>query len=101
MGIIYQKDSRSSITYVYENTAYWDKDKKQSRAKRRLVGRLDPVTGEILPTDGRCKKLSPDYIPTGNEYEMPKTMSKLKAEVRRLLKENEYLRKQLEQPIEE
>ena len=56
MGIVKQFDKRSSITYVYENKAYWDKEKKQSRAKRTLIGRLDPETGEIIPTDGRMKR---------------------------------------------
>jgi len=59
MGIIYQTDKRSGITYAYENTAYWDKEKKVSRSKRTLVGRIDKVTGEIVATDGRCKKHSP------------------------------------------
>ena len=54
MGIIYQKDNRSGITYAYQNEAYWDKAKKMSRAKRTLIGRV--VDGEIVPTDGRCKK---------------------------------------------
>ncbi|MGN0356508.1 MAG: IS1634 family transposase [Blautia sp.] len=56
MSIIYQKDKRSGITYAYENKAWWDKEKKQSRSKRRLIGRLDETTGEIVPTDGRCRK---------------------------------------------
>ena len=59
MGIIYQNDKRSGITYAYENKAYWDKEKKVSRSKRTLVGRVDKETGEIVPTDGRCKKRSP------------------------------------------
>jgi hypothetical protein len=59
MGIVYQKDKRSGITYAYENTAYWDKEKKVPRSKRTLVGRVDEATGEIIPTDGRCKKRSP------------------------------------------
>lgn len=59
MGIIYQTDKRSGITYAYENTAYWDKEKKVSRSKRALVGRVDKETGEIVATDGRCKKHSP------------------------------------------
>lgn len=64
LGIIKQFDKRSGITYVYENKAYWDKEKKQSRAKRTLIGRLDPETGEVIPTDGRMKKAKetqPDY----------------------------------------
>ena len=59
MGIVYQKDKRSGITYAYENKAYWDKEKKVSRSKRTLVGRVDAETGEIVATDGRCKKNSP------------------------------------------
>jgi hypothetical protein len=53
MGIIYQHDKRSGITYAYESSAYWDKEKKMSRAKRKLIGRVNPVTKEITPTDGR------------------------------------------------
>ena len=55
-SVVYQKDKRSGITYAYESVSYWDKDKQQSRAKRTLIGRLDPETGEIVPTDGRCRK---------------------------------------------
>ena len=56
MGIIKQHDKRSGITYVYESVATWDPVKKQSRAKRKLIGRLDPETGEIGPTDGRNRR---------------------------------------------
>ena len=59
MGIVYQKDRRSGITYAYENKAYWDKEKKVSRSKRTLIGRVDEATGEIVPTDGRGKNRSP------------------------------------------
>ena len=55
MGIVYQKDKRSGITYVYENHSYWDKEKKVPRSKRTLIGRLNEETGEVMPTDGRCK----------------------------------------------
>jgi hypothetical protein len=55
MGIVFQKDKRVGITYAYENRAYWDKEKKQSRSKRELIGRVDLETGEIVPTSGRRK----------------------------------------------
>jgi transposase len=51
--IIYQTDKRIGVTYAYESTAFWDKEKKRSRAKRILIGKLDPETGKIVPTDGR------------------------------------------------
>ena len=56
MGIIKQLDKRTGITYVYESKAYWDKEKQQSRAKRTLIGKIDPETGEMIPTDGRHRK---------------------------------------------
>lgn len=95
MGIIKNIDKRSGITYVYESKSYWDKEKKQSRSKRTLIGRLDEVTGEVIPTDGRCKRLSPSYAPTEDEYQMPKTMKGMRAEIIRLLEENSLLKDQL------
>lgn len=59
MAIVKQYDKRSGITYAYEATYYWDKEKQQSRCKRKLIGRVDKETGEIVPTDGRCRKDKP------------------------------------------
>ncbi len=56
MAIIKQYDKRSGITYAYEATYYWDKEKQQSRSKRKLIGRVDAKTGEIVPTDGQGRK---------------------------------------------
>ncbi len=56
MAIIKQYDKRSGITYAYESHSYWDPEKKMIRAKRKLIGRVDPETGEIIPTDGRNRK---------------------------------------------
>lgn len=50
MGIVYHTNKKTGITYAYENKAFWDKEKKQSRAKRTLIGKVDPDTGEIIPT---------------------------------------------------
>ena len=55
-AIVYQTDKRSGITYAYQSVSYWDKEKKQSRARRTLIGRVDRETGEIVPTDGRNRK---------------------------------------------
>ena len=52
MAIVHQHDKRSGITYAYESISHWDKEKKQSRAKRTLIGRVDESTGEITPTKG-------------------------------------------------
>jgi transposase len=55
-SIVYQKDKRSGLTYAYKSVSYWDKEKQQSRSNRTLIGRLDPQTGEVVPTDGRNRK---------------------------------------------
>ena len=57
MAIIKQYHKDTGITYVYESESYWDKEKKQPRSRRRLVGKLDPETGEVIPT-GRKKGCS-------------------------------------------
>ena len=59
MSTVYQLDKRSGITYAYESISKWDSEKKQSRSKRTLIGRVDKATGEIIPTDGRMKKEKP------------------------------------------
>jgi transposase len=49
MAIVFQKNKKSGVTYVYKSIAFWDKEKKQSRATRKCIGKLDPETGEVIP----------------------------------------------------
>ena len=58
MGIVKQYQKKTDTTYVYSSEYYWDKEKKQSRSRRRLIGKIDKETGEIVPTgkQGRKKK---------------------------------------------
>ena len=52
-SIIKKLNKQTGITYVYESESYWDKEKKQPRSKRRLIGKINEETGEIIPTSGR------------------------------------------------
>ena len=63
MAIITQTDKRTGITYAYETTYYWDKEKKQSRKKSTIIGKVDPETGKIIPTRGRAKKKIEESVP--------------------------------------
>jgi transposase len=54
-AIVYQTNRKTGVVYAYESVSYWDKDKRQSRAKRSCVGRVDPVTGQIVSTRPRKK----------------------------------------------
>ncbi len=52
-AIVYQKNKKTGVTYAYESISFWDKEKKQSRAKRKCIGKVDPVTNKIVPTRKR------------------------------------------------
>ena len=60
MALVYQTNKTTGITYAYENTPYWDKEKQQSRAKRKLIGKIDPETGDIVPTREYKRELEGD-----------------------------------------
>lgn len=47
--IVYQTD-RNGNKYAYESTSYWDKEKNQPRSRRKYIGKVDPETGEIIPS---------------------------------------------------
>jgi len=49
-AIVYQTNKTTGITYAYESESYWDKEKQQSRARRKCIGKIDPATGQIVPT---------------------------------------------------
>ena len=96
MAIIKQLDKRSGITYVYDSKSYYDKEKKCSRSKRTLIGKLDPETGEIIPTDGRNKgaKSKPDSnVPEVNK---DKRIQELEDENRQLKLQIKALKKELD-----
>lgn len=102
MGIVYQTDKRSGITYAYESKAYWDSEKKQSRSRRTLIRRVDPETGEIRKTDGRGRKNSPYQTVQLTEQDeilsrlKGMKVSELKQEILRLEIENRELRGKME-----
>ena len=96
MAIIKQFDKRSGITYVYDSKSYYDKEKKCSRAKRTLIGKIDPNTGEMIPTDGRNKgaKFKPDSV--SPEINKNKRTQELEDENRQLKLQISALKKELD-----
>lgn len=67
MAIIKQYHKDTDTTYVYESASYWDADKQQSRSKRKLLGKLDPETGEVIPTGNRGRKRKKPTAVSGNQ----------------------------------
>ena len=96
MAIIKQFDKRSGITYVYDSKSYYDKEKKCSRAKRTLIGKIGPDTGEMIPTDGRNKgaKSKPHSVSPGINKD--KRILELEDENRQLKLQVSALKKELE-----
>ena len=102
MSIVKQKDKRTGITYVYESVSYWDKEKKQPRSKRTLIGKVDEETGEIVPTgrsgrkksEGVPKTEGPSPVITDQVNllaEKDAVIAELKAENARLKKEKQQM----------
>ena len=97
MAIIYQHDKRSGVTYAYDSKSYYDKEKKCSRAQRTLIGRVDPETGEIVPTDGRNKGAkSKPTEPAFTDINKDKRIQELENENRQLKLQISALKKELE-----
>lgn len=96
MAIIKQFDKRSGITYVYDSKSYYDKEKKCSRAKRTLIGKIDPDTGEIVPTDGRNKGARSKEKVSSPETDKDKRILELEDENRQLKLQISALKKELD-----
>jgi hypothetical protein len=73
MGIIYLTNKKTGITYAYDNQAFWDKEKQQSRAKRKLIGKV-PLPARLFQHDltriGKCLRL-------------PRTLNPVRSQLRR------------------
>ena len=82
MAIIKQFDKRSGITYVYDSKSYYDKEKKCSRAKRTFISKIDPDTGEMIPTDRRNKGAKSKTRPSSPDVDKDKRIQELEDENR-------------------
>lgn len=68
MSISKSFNKQNGVTYVYEVTEnYWDKEKKRSKTKRKLIGKIDPKTNEIVPTSRKKKCTNPGE---GKDYKL-------------------------------
>ena len=54
---VHQTNKKNGVTYVYDVVSVWHKELGQSRNKQVCVGKLDPVTGEFVPS----KRLDPQH----------------------------------------
>lgn len=68
MAIVKVHNKARNITYVYESVSYWDKELKQPRSHRKLIGRIDPATGDVVPTGRRTKASIAESVHSDTDY---------------------------------
>jgi hypothetical protein len=54
-SLVYCKNKSNGVTYVYENISTWNKETKKCDTKRKCIGKLNPMTKEVMPTGKRGK----------------------------------------------
>jgi transposase len=64
-AIVYQTNKKTGVSYAYESVSYWDKERQQSRAKRKCIGRVDPETQKIIPTRKRKEPVVRETLKRG------------------------------------
>ncbi len=47
---VHQINKKTGVTYVYEAVSHWDKKRKQPRNRQICIGKLDPETGNFIPS---------------------------------------------------
>lgn len=67
MSIVKVFNKKAGVTYVYESESYWDKEKQQPRNRRTLIGKIDPATGEVVPTGKPGRKAASVSVKAGSE----------------------------------
>ena len=57
-SITHHRNKKTGAIYRYAVESYWDKEKKSPRNKQVCLGRVDPETGELIPSKRRRKKVA-------------------------------------------
>jgi transposase len=60
-------NKKTGVTYVYESVSSWDKDKQQARSKQICIGKIDPVSGEVISSRRLQAKPLPASVATTQE----------------------------------
>ena len=84
MAIVRVHNKARNITYVYESESYWDKELKPPRSHRKLIGRIDPATGDVVPTSRKARDEEPS-TPSTELYPLSRTQEILVAPIFRQL----------------
>ena len=102
MSIVKGYSKANDTTYAYEQNMTWDPVAKKPVGTRKLIGKFDPVTGEIIPTGKRGRKKKGDEgtgTPPGDSVLMKQNqrlqseVNSLREQLTKLYEENAQLKK--------
>ena len=99
MALVRQYHKDTGTTYVLTNERYWDPEAKKTRSRRKIIGKIDPETGEIIPTG---KKSEGEEITglTERVRELEIQNNELQTRVNLLERENMKLRAKSEDAVQ-
>ena len=61
MSLVYLKNKKNNVTYVYECISFWNKEKKRPDSTRTCIGKLDPTSGDITPSKKQVASIEPTF----------------------------------------
>lgn len=70
MAIVTCNNRKQGITYVYDSQGYFDEEQQKYRYKRTLLGKIDPETGEMIPTGKRGGYHPPKEKPSAGQPDL-------------------------------
>ena len=86
MSLVRMHNKKNDVTYLYESISFWDKEMRKTRSVRRLVGKVDPETGNVILTSRRGRQAG-----AADEEEMPLTITQGESEARARIVELEAI----------
>mgnify|MGYP002857860378 CR=1 FL=1 len=86
--IIYQTNKKTGIKYAYRSESYRDPETKKPKSRRTYLGRVDPITNEIIPK-----------ADTGKRNRSPIASDSVSEKIQSELREKNNTIKQLERQV--
>jgi len=96
--IVYRVDS-GGRKYAYSSESYWDAEKQQPRSKRTYLGRVDPITGEIIrgrQNGKNYKRPADEPVASHTSEEFLDELQEKTSQLAALQEENQKLREQVQ-----
>ncbi len=77
MSTVRQYNKAADTVYVYDVEYYYVPSRKRTMSRRRLIGKVDPETGNVVPTGKRGRP--PKELPPGGERKRAAAEGELQA----------------------